>query len=108
MPKLLYTLMSQIIMHQCMMYMTGATMMTITKTMDTTVIMHTTAIGDTTMDTMDMDTMETNIDLRHKRATEGSANLSRHEMADWVTGVLDGLFTEERYNKQFRPGQSHF
>ena len=61
-----------------------------------------------TMDDMDMDTMETNIDLRHKRATEGSANLSRHEMADWVTGVLDGLFTEERYNKQFRPGQPHF
>ena len=61
-----------------------------------------------TMDDMDINTMETNIDLRHKRATEGSANLSRHEMADWVTGVLDGLFTEERYNKQFRPGQPHF
>ena len=55
------------------------------------------------------DTMETGwsqLPHRTRREVEKevSANMTKLEMASWVTSVLDNLFGAG-YNKQFRPGQ---
>ena len=52
-----------------------------------------------------METSSTSLPLRMTRDmdTSVSANMTKLEMASWVTGVLDNLFGAG-YNKQFRPG----